>query len=650
MSNSASFNRLQTPLISLKGITKEYKNGDSNSVVLHGIDLDIYSGEFIAIVGSSGSGKSTLMNIIGCLDKSTSGNYMFMSQDISTLNKSSLSELRRESFGFVFQNYNLIHSLNALQNVEMPAIYSGQETQERHSRAHRFLDHLGLSHRVQYYPSQLSGGQQQRVSIARALMNGGEIILADEPTGALDSKSGTEVMALLKELSSQGYTIILITHDKEVAKEAHRVIEIKDGYLLENPEPIQPTQTPKIEHIESHDSLLIELIESTQAAFRSLKMNILRTLLTLLGIVIGVASVIAMLAIGDGAKYSVLDRISSMGTNLLIIRPGMPNTRGRGDISTLVVEDVYAINELDNILAAVPETKKSITIRYKNSDQTSTLNATTSDYPLVRNWELSSGSFFTPEDEQNIAKVAVIGESVKKALFAQRDPLGEFIIIDNILFQIIGVMAVRGASAFGEDEDDVVFTPFSTGSLHLIGEQKLRNITVALDELSLMDTTEASIKNLLIQRHNIEDFRIRNMASLIEDATATQNTLTILLGSIAAISLLVGGIGVMNIMLVSVTERTKEIGIRMACGARERDILEQFLIEALVVSALGGFLGVGIGLGISALAGYLGMPVYYSLTPVFLAFASAFLTGLLFGYLPAKKAASLSPVLALASE
>ena len=644
------FNPRTTPLISLKGITKEYHNGDNNSVVLHGVDLDIYAGEFIAIVGSSGSGKSTLMNIVGCLDEPTNGSYTLMSQDVSLMNKEELSQQRRSSFGFVFQSYNLIHSLNAIQNVEMPAIYSGMHKEERQERAKKLLSELGLSHRLEYYPSQLSGGQQQRVSIARALMNGAEIILADEPTGALDSKSGKEVMALLQELSSRGYTIILITHDAEVAKHAHRVIEIKDGHLLTNP----PAQVIKninpIEKITSHDSLLIELIESTQGALNSLKMNLVRTLLTLLGIVIGVASVIAMLAIGDGAKHSVLDRISAMGTNLLIIRPGMPNTRGRSDISSLIVEDGYAIDKLDNILASAPETKKSITVRYKNSDQTSTLNATTSDYPLVRNWEVASGSFFTQEDENNIAKVAVIGESVKKALFANSDPLGEFIIIDNILFQVIGVMATRGASAFGEDEDDVVFTPFSTGSLHLIGEKRLRNITVALEELSTIDETEENIKNLLIQRHNMEDFRIRNMASLIEDATATQNTLTILLGSIAAISLLVGGIGVMNIMLVSVTERTKEIGIRMACGARRRDILQQFLIESLVVSAFGGLLGVAIGVTISVVAEYFGMPIYYSLSPILLAFASAFLTGLIFGFLPAKKAANLSPVVALASE
>lgn len=646
----STFNILKEPLISLRNIKKIYKNAELESIVLNDINLDIYAGEFVAIVGSSGSGKSTLMNILGCLDKSSSGTYHFMGEDVSSLNKSQLSSLRREAFGFVFQSYNLIHSLDASQNVEMPAIYAGLHEELRKKRAAELLEYLGLSNRLHYRPSQLSGGQQQRVSIARALMNGGQIILADEPTGALDSKSGEEVIELLQELSSRGHTIILITHDMGIARHAHRIIEIKDGTLLSNPEPILPVELPKIERLQAHNSLLVEIAESTRGAIRSLRMNLFRTLLTLLGIMIGVASVIAMLAIGDGAKYSVLKRISAMGTNLLIIRPGMPNARGFANIVTLVSEDVEAINELDNIIAAVPETKRNVTVRFGNNDQSTSMNATTRHYPLVRNWSVAKGSFFTDEDEKNIAKVAVIGESVKVALFGEKEALGKFVIINNILFQIIGVMSTRGASAFGEDEDDVIFVPFSTGSLYIIGEKHLRNITVALEDLSIMEQTEKSIQTLLIRRHAIEDFRIRNMASLIEDAEQTQNTLTILLGSIAAISLLVGGIGVMNIMLVSVTERTKEIGVRMACGARERDILMQFLIESLVVSALGGIVGVVLGLGVSMVVESFGTPIYYSFMPVILAFGSAFMTGLIFGYLPAKKAANLDPVVALATK
>ena len=638
------------PLLSLRGVSKSYGKGDLATEVLHAIDLEIYAGEFVAIIGASGSGKSTLMNILGCLDRVSSGAYFFMGEDLCLLDKDALSKLRREGFGFVFQSYNLLHSLSALENVAMPAIYAGVERKEREQRASKLLHDLGLGNRLTFYPSELSGGQQQRVSIARALMNGGQIILADEPTGALDSKSGAEVIALLQKLSDEGHTIILITHDPKVARIAHRVIEIEDGMIIKDPLPQKRQEAQEIEIIESNNSLSTRLYESTLGAFTSLRMNLYRTILTLLGIVIGVASVIAMLAIGDGAKYAVLERISSMGTNILIVRPGMPNTHGSGDIATLVPEDAYALNALENLIAAIPESRKGVTVRYKNSDQTTTLNATAPEYKSVRDWGVARGNFFTHEDEENIAKVAVLGESVATALFKEKDPLGEFIIIGNILFQVIGVMEKKGASAFGDDQDDVIFVPFTTGNMYIIGQRHIRNITVAIDDLSQMEQTEEAIRQLLLQRHGVEDFRIHNMASLLESAAQTQGTLTILLGSIAAISLLVGGIGVMNIMLVSVTERTKEIGVRMATGARRSDILEQFLIESLVVTALGGLLGVILGLGVSFGAEYLGTPIHYSLLPVLLAFGSAFLTGLIFGYLPAKKAANLDPVLALSSE
>ena len=645
-----TYNPLQDPIISLRGIGRVFKNGDLESRVLDGIDLDIYAGEFVAIIGSSGSGKSTLMNIMGCLDKPSEGEYIFAGDFIGDFDKSQLAALRREAFGFVFQSYNLIHAQSATENVALPAVYAGMSKDDRTKRALELLTNLGLSHRLDYRPSQLSGGQQQRVCIARALMNGGQILFADEPTGALDSKSGKEVIELLNQLSKKGHTIVLITHDSEVAKHAHRLIEIKDGKIIKDEKPTIPTSIKKIEKIESNSSFVSEIIESTIAATHSLRMNLFRTILTLLGIMIGVASVIAMLAIGDGAKYSVMDRISAMGTNLLIVRPGMPNTRGYSDISTLVPEDLPPLSEIDNVIAAVPETRNSVTTRYANNDQLTMLNATGADYVKARDWSVEKGVFFTQEDDDNIAKVAVIGKTLESALFGDEESLGEYIIVNNIMFQVIGVMSQKGASAFGEDQDDVLFVPYSTGSLHIIGTRVLRSATVALEDLDKREESEAAIRDVLMQRHGVEDFRVINMASLIQDAAQTQSTLTILLGSIAAISLLVGGIGVMNIMLVSVTERTKEIGVRVAIGARQNDILIQFLIESLVVSALGGAIGVFLGLGVSYIVGSFGMPVHYSLMPVMLAFGSSFLTGLLFGYLPAKKAANLDPVVALMSE
>lgn len=639
------------PLIKLRGITKTFRNGDLAAQVLHGIDLEIYPGEFVAIMGQSGSGKSTLMNILGCLDRATTGEYYFNGKNINELDTDGLAQLRREAFGFVFQSYNLLAGATACENVEMPATYSGLSPQLRRERATQLLTTLGLQERLHHRPNQLSGGQQQRVSIARALMNGGQIILADEPTGALDSHSGKEVMRLLKELSAQGHTIILITHDAEVAHHAQRLIEIRDGEIIADAGPKIPSQVPPEEHaLRGESTLRTELFEATKTAFRSLRSNVFRTVLTLLGIVIGVASVISMLAIGDGAKKSVVDSISAMGSNLLLVRPGGPTQRFRWDSVTLVPEDVDAIATLPHIAAALPELNGQFTLRYGNVDHTTEVNATAAQFPLARKWEVAQGTFFSEEDDKNYATVAVLGKTVATKLFAQQDPIGEFIIINNVLFQVVGVMSERGADPGGQDQDDKVFVPFKAGSLRVHGQRFLRNITISVDDEKNMAEVQTRVHALMMERHGTEDFQIRNMASLIDMVSETQNTMTILLGSIAAISLLVGGIGVMNIMLVSVTERTREIGIRMATGARTRHIMQQFLIEALVVSALGGLLGVALGLGATKLIAYSGTNVAYSLMPVVMAFSCAFLTGLLFGYLPARKAARLDPVTALATE
>jgi macrolide transport system ATP-binding/permease protein len=465
------------------------------------------------------------------------------------------------------------------------------------------------------------------------------------------------VMALLKDLSAQGHTVILITHAAEVAAHAHRVIEIKDGDVVADPGPRPPQGeaaqlardwTPRRGRI-SH---LGDVAEAAKTAMRALRANVFRAILTLLGIVIGVASVIAMLAIGDGAKQQVIDRISAMGSNLLLVRPGAPNQRGFQNIATLVLADVQAIDkEVPNVLAAVPEQTSSVTLRFGESDYSSSVRGTSTKFPLARQWPVARGTFFSEEDEQEYATVAVLGQTVAKALFpGGQEPLGQYILVNNLIFQVIGVMSARGASPNGDDQDDIVMVPYATSQLRLSGQRFLRNVTVAVQDVSRIDETQSAVESLLAERHGVIDFQIRNMASIIDTATETQNTMTVLLGSIAAISLLVGGIGVMNIMLVSVTERTREIGIRMATGARTRNILQQFLIEALVVSALGGVIGVFVGLGVAAVVGATGTAVQFSVAPVVLAFGCAFATGLIFGFLPARKAARLDPVVALASE
>jgi macrolide transport system ATP-binding/permease protein len=650
-----------TPLIELKDIWKTYVTGGEVRVdALKGVSLSIYPGEFVAIMGASGSGKSTLMNILGCLDRPSDGEYFFAGQDVSKLDADALAYLRREAFGFVFQSYNLLATATAEENVEIPAIYAGLSPEERRQRATQLLDSLGLGDRLTHRPSQLSGGQQQRVSIARALMNGGQIILADEPTGALDSKSGAEVMTLLEELAAEGHTVILITHDASVAAHARRVIEIKDGEIVKD-SGIRPTpkiavdsrlDMPDLAHGTSSGALLAGFAESLRMAMRSLKANIFRTVLTLLGIVIGVSSVVAMLAIGEGAKQRVVQQIGSMGTNLLVIRPQFNNARGRGPVATLTRQDADAIGELPYVMASMPEVQGAAVVRYGNIDyQPEDVTATTDALPIVRSWPLSRGIFFTQEDIRSYASVAVLGQTVYEALFPDgSDPIGKYILIRDLPFQVIGVLSPKGGTSQGDDADNTVFVPLTTGMLRLFGQRFLRSITVAVSDLDQVDATQQAVLNLLEERHGTQDFRVRNMAELLATATEAQDTLTIFLGSMAAISLLVGGIGIMNIMLVSVTERTREIGIRMATGARQRDILQQFLSEAIVVSAIGGVVGVVVGVGAGLTIQAFGNPIAFTVAPMVLAFGCAAATGLIFGYAPARKAAKLDPVVALANE
>lgn len=641
------------PLIELRGVTRSFGEGELAVPVLKGIDLKIYPGEFVAIMGPSGSGKSTLMNILGCLDQPSSGEYWYDGCDVSALSRDDLALLRREAFGFVFQSYNLLPGMTARENVEIPAIYAGRAPAQRRERAEKLLTELGLGERLTHRPGQLSGGQQQRVSIARALMNGGQVIFADEPTGALDSKSSKEVIRLLTELSGKGHTVILITHDQDVADVARRQIHIADGEVVRDTgqDDSAAASSPAIE-AGRHGVVLSDWQEALKSAVRSLHSNLFRTALTLLGIVIGVASVITMLAIGEGARKDVVDRISTMGSDLLLIRPGGPDQRGgRWSVTTLTPEDYFAINEVEGVLAAIPELTGSQTLRYFNLDHRAEINATSYQFPVARQWPVIEGTFFSEQDELNYAAVAVLGKTTADTLFPSDSPLGKHLMVNNVLFQVIGVMGEKGASPMGQDQDDVVLVPYTTGSLRIFGQTHLRNITVAVADLGRMSDIEAIIHETLLARHGgVEDFTIRNMASLIDTISETQNTLTWLLGSIAAISLLVGGIGVMNIMLVSVTERTREIGIRMATGARAWNILQQFLTEAWLVSAIGGLIGVALGITATQLIGSFGTPVHMTVLPMVLAFSCAFATGLIFGFLPARKAAHLDPVHALASE
>jgi len=655
---------MPTPLIELHDIRKVYGGVDTPQVqVLKGVSLSIHAGEFVAIVGASGSGKSTLMNILGCLDRPTSGRYLFAGEDVASLDTDELAWLRREAFGFVFQGYHLIPSASAQENVEMPAIYAGMPAAERHARAAALLTRLGLAERTGNRPHQLSGGQQQRVSIARALMNGGHIILADEPTGALDSHSGAEVMTLLDELASQGHVVILITHDRDVAARANRIIEVRDGEVIsdsangappvsDNPNALQAIDLRQRlnQGSEARGAWKGELVDAVHAAWRVMWINRFRTALTLLGIVIGVASVVVMLAVGEGSKRQVMAEMGAFGSNIIYLSGMSP--RPRAPLGIITLNDVAALSTLPQVKMIMPINGAEIGVRYGNVDHTMYTGGNGIDFPAIFNWPVVQGSFFTQADEDAAAAVAVIGKKVReKVLKDVPDPIGRYILLENVPFRVVGILAEKGASSGDSDSDTRIVVPYSAASVRLFGTHNPEYVVIAAADASKVNQTEKAIEHLMLRLHNgHRDFEITNNAAMIQAEAKTRNTLSLMLGSIAAISLLVGGIGVMNIMLMTVRERTREIGIRMATGARQRDILRQFLTEALMLSVVGGATGVGLAFIVGAVLSLCDVAVAFSWVAVLGAFGCALVTGVIFGFMPARKAARLDPVTALTSE
>lgn len=655
---------MPTPLIELHDIRKVYGGVDTPQVqVLKGVSLSIHAGEFVAIVGASGSGKSTLMNILGCLDRPTSGRYLFAGEDVASLDTDELAWLRREAFGFVFQGYHLIPSASAQENVEMPAIYAGMPAAERHARAAALLTRLGLAERTGNRPHQLSGGQQQRVSIARALMNGGHIILADEPTGALDSHSGAEVMTLLDELASQGHVVILITHDRDVAARANRIIEVRDGEVIsdsangappvsDNPNALQAIDLRQRlnQGSEARGAWKGELVDAVHAAWRVMWINRFRTALTLLGIVIGVASVVVMLAVGEGSKRQVMAEMGAFGSNIIYLSGMSP--RPRAPLGIITLNDVAALSTLPQVKMIMPINGAEIGVRYGNVDHTMYTGGNGIDFPAIFNWPVVQGSFFTQADEDAAAAVAVIGKKVReKVLKDVPNPIGRYILLENVPFRVVGILAEKGASSGDSDSDTRIVVPYSAASVRLFGTHNPEYVVIAAADASKVNQTEKAIEHLMLRLHNgHRDFEITNNAAMIQAEAKTRNTLSLMLGSIAAISLLVGGIGVMNIMLMTVRERTREIGIRMATGARQRDILRQFLTEALMLSVVGGATGIGLAFIVGAVLYLCDVAVAFSWMAVLGAFGCALVTGVIFGFMPARKAARLDPVTALTSE
>lgn len=649
------------PLLELKGIVRSFMAGDREFIALKGIDLTIHAGEMVAITGASGSGKSTLMNILGGLDYATAGSYKINGIETRTLGDEQLAELRRDYFGFIFQRYHLLAHLSALHNVEMPAIYAGTPETARHSRAGELLARLGLSGHLTHRPSQLSGGQQQRVSIARALMNGGEVILADEPTGALDTHSGKEVMRILAELHAAGHTVIIVTHDPKVAANAQRIIEVRDGEIVsdranESVGLDLPTEAP-IEPKRSGARKLVASLglfkEAFNMAWVALISHRMRTLLTMLGIVIGITSVVSISAIGEGAKRYVLKDIQAIGSNTIDIFPGKSFGDSRASaIETLLPSDVEALNQLYYVDSATPVVGRNLLLRYRNIDLDAQVNGVSDRYFQVKGLKLEAGITFSESDARRQAQVVVIDHNTRHRLFGPGvDPLGQVILVGNLPCTVIGV-TVDNKNMFAASKALNVWVPYETAAGRLLGQRHLDNITVRIKDGQPSKVVEENVTKLMLQRHGTKDFFTNNLDSIMQTVQKTSRSLALLLSLIAVISLLVGGIGVMNIMLVSVTERTREIGIRMAVGARQSDIRQQFLVEAVMVCLIGGMIGISLSFAIGYLFSLFvkEWEMVFSLGSVVTAFACSTLIGIVFGFVPARNAARLDPIEALARD
>ncbi|MBQ9600795.1 MAG: MacB family efflux pump subunit [Neisseriaceae bacterium] len=643
-------------LIECCNINRYFGEGDNRVHVLKNINLSIEKGDFVAIIGQSGSGKSTLMNILGLLDTPTSGDYKIAGVETSKMAADELAALRRKRFGFIFQRYNLINSISAQDNVALPAVYAGVNQQQRGERAKSLLAKLGLQGKERNRPNQLSGGQQQRVSIARALMNGGEIIFADEPTGALDSASGENVMEIIHQLYRDGHTIIMVTHDPKIAAQANRVIEIKDGEIISDSsksKEINPSQVCSIEEKHGLAFYKDQVSEALNMSVMAIIAHKMRSLLTMLGIIIGIAAVVSVVALGKGSQEKILSDINSMGTNTISVYPGKSfGDRTRFRIKTLTVADGEALEKLSFIESTTPMSQSSGTLTYRNIDLTATVYGVGDQYFNVFGKKIAQGRLFDDKEVRENSAVVVLDQNTVRKLFsAGEDPLGKTILFYKRPLTVVGVLEEEN-SAFGMSDSLNIYIPYTTLMHQISGDKHVRSLAVKVKDSVESQIAEQGIQEVLLARHGTEDFFLQNSDSVKQTIESTSATMTMLISSIALISLIVGGIGVMNIMLVSVTERTKEIGVRMAIGARQSNILQQFLIEAVLLCVIGGLLGVLISFAIGAIFNRFSgdFTMSFSTASIIGAVVCSTAIGIIFGYMPAKNASKLNPIDALAQE
>ncbi|PPQ28635.1 macrolide ABC transporter ATP-binding protein/permease [Rhodoblastus sphagnicola] len=691
---------MEQPVIKLEAVTRTFVVGDLEVRALRAATLTIARGEFLAIMGSSGSGKSTLMAILGCLDRPTSGAYLLDGVDVAGLDEPELARIRSERLGFVFQSFNLLARTSALENVGLPLYYAAAgpvDGATRRARAQKSLEFLGLGAREANMPNQLSGGQQQRVAIARALINAPSLLLADEPTGNLDTKTSHEIMETLTQLNrDQGVTIVLVTHESDIAAYADRLLTMRDGEIISDART-RPTRAPNVVAKAPPPSNRPTVggfwsfgLMIVAAAVQAIGRNKMRSSLTMLGVFIGVAALIVMVAVGDGANEAVRKQIEGLGANVVVILPGAAHRGGMrggaGSASTLTLADAAAIRREDAAVAQVGYLiRQQGQAQYANQDWTTTIQGVSLNYPPITNWRIAAGRAFTAEDSVGAELVAIIGQTVARQLFgANETPVGAYIQVKNTPLRVVGVLAAKGQTSFGQDQDDLVMTPFTTAERKVLGAAApsqtqtplnwsylpapnpyalQARLTGYVNQIYVQAVSAAQVRAAidqasatLMRRHRIKpgavkDFDIRNLSQYAETAANSSRIMALLLAAVASISLLVGGIGIMNILLVSVTERTREIGLRMAIGARRLHVLLQFLTEAIILSVSGGLAGIVAGVAIAEIISLgFGWGAPLSLTAVAGGFLFSAAVGVFFGYYPARKASSLDPIEALRYE